>query len=100
MASSKLGCWKAETEDNEDWQVGHPVLFPNILLSGSTSRPTFQIRVPIDDTTPCTCGTPVIHAPMPSRRRKLFPITKFQCPALRPTANRSGRCSTTTAAKI
>jgi 5,5'-dehydrodivanillate O-demethylase len=26
------------------------VLFPNILLSGSTRRPTFQIRVPIDDT--------------------------------------------------
>jgi 5,5'-dehydrodivanillate O-demethylase oxygenase subunit len=41
---------EGETEDNEDWQVGHPVLFPNILLSGSTSRPTFQIRVPIDDT--------------------------------------------------
>ena len=41
---------EGETEDNEDWQVGHPVLFPNILLSGSTSRPTFQIRVPLDDT--------------------------------------------------
>jgi len=41
---------EGETEDNEDWQVGHPVLFPNILLSGSTSRPTFQIRVPVDDT--------------------------------------------------
>ncbi len=41
---------EGETEDNEDWQVGHPVLFPNILLSGSTARPTFQIRVPIDDT--------------------------------------------------
>jgi 5,5'-dehydrodivanillate O-demethylase len=41
---------EGETEDNEDWQVGHPVLFPNILLSGSTRRPTFQIRVPVDDT--------------------------------------------------
>jgi 5,5'-dehydrodivanillate O-demethylase oxygenase subunit len=41
---------EGESEDNEDWQVGHPVLFPNILLSGSTSRPTFQIRVPMDDT--------------------------------------------------
>ena len=30
--------------------MGHPVLFPNILLSGSTQRPTFQIRVPLDDT--------------------------------------------------
>jgi 5,5'-dehydrodivanillate O-demethylase len=41
---------EGETEDNEDWQVGHPVLFPNILLSGNTRRPTFQIRVPVDDT--------------------------------------------------
>jgi 5,5'-dehydrodivanillate O-demethylase oxygenase subunit len=41
---------EGESEDNQDWQVGHPVLFPNILLSGSTSRPTFQIRVPVDDT--------------------------------------------------
>jgi 5,5'-dehydrodivanillate O-demethylase len=41
---------EGETEDNEDWQVGHPVLFPNILLSGSTNRPTFQIRIPVDDT--------------------------------------------------
>ena len=41
---------EGETEDNEDWQVGHPVLFPNILLSGSTRRPTFRIRVPVDDT--------------------------------------------------
>ena len=41
---------EGESEDDEDWKVGHPVLFPNILLSGSTSRPTFQIRVPLDDT--------------------------------------------------
>ena len=41
---------EGQTEDSEDWQVGHPVLFPNILLSGSTQRPTFQIRVPLDDT--------------------------------------------------
>ncbi len=40
---------EGQSEDSEDWQVGHPVLFPNILLSGSTSRPTFQIRVPLDD---------------------------------------------------
>jgi len=37
------------TEQDEDWAVGHPVIFPNFLKSGSTSRPVFQIRVPIDD---------------------------------------------------
>jgi len=41
---------EGETEDNEDWKTGHPVLFPHILVAGSTRRTTFQIRVPIDDT--------------------------------------------------
>ena len=41
---------EGETEADEDWVVGHPLIFPNILLSGSTRRPTFQIRVPVDDT--------------------------------------------------
>ncbi len=38
-----------EGEDPEtapDWQLGHPVLFPNILNTGGS----LQIRVPIDDT--------------------------------------------------
>ncbi len=34
------------SEEDFEWRVGHPVLFPNILRVGWT----FQIRVPIDDT--------------------------------------------------
>ena len=34
------------TEEDEDWRVGHPVVFPNILRTPNA----FQIRVPIDDT--------------------------------------------------
>ena len=38
---------EGQPEDNDDWRVGHPVLFPNILrLNG----PGFEIRVPMDDT--------------------------------------------------
>ena len=37
------------SEQDEDWSVGHPVVFPNFLKSGSVKRPVFQIRVPIDD---------------------------------------------------
>ena len=40
---------EGETEDNEDWAVGHPHVFPNMLKSGSTKHPVFQIRVPVDD---------------------------------------------------
>ena len=39
---------KDETDD--EWAVGHPVLFPNILLVGNEARATFQFRVPVDDT--------------------------------------------------
>jgi 5,5'-dehydrodivanillate O-demethylase oxygenase subunit len=43
-----------QTEDADDWKVGHPVLFPNILAVGSGGGDlwkvhSFQIRVPIDD---------------------------------------------------
>ena len=45
---------EGQTEDCDDWQIGHPVIFPNILALGS-ANPTwmqyaFQIRVPVDDT--------------------------------------------------
>ena len=36
-------------EDGEDWTVGHPILFPNILYVGSEYRTTTQWRVPVDD---------------------------------------------------
>lgn len=39
-----------ETEEVDEWAVGHPHVFPNILKSGSTAHPVFQIRVPMDDT--------------------------------------------------
>lgn len=38
------------TEEDEDWERGHPVLFPNILVVGSEDTPNFQFRVPVDDT--------------------------------------------------
>jgi 5,5'-dehydrodivanillate O-demethylase len=41
-----------ETEEDDDWKTGHPVVFPNMLRQGVVHRKGggFQIRVPIDDT--------------------------------------------------
>jgi 5,5'-dehydrodivanillate O-demethylase len=39
------------TEDDADWQVGHPAIFPNILYVGDMVKCNFQYRVPIDDYT-------------------------------------------------
>ncbi len=37
---------QGESEEKENWTVGHPLVFPNILRSNGT----FQWRVPVDDT--------------------------------------------------
>lgn len=41
---------EGQTEEDEDWKVGHPLVFPGMLRVGSGGLATFQIRVPIDDT--------------------------------------------------
>jgi 5,5'-dehydrodivanillate O-demethylase len=44
---------EGQSEDSDDWKVGHPLVFPNMLAVGSGGglwkQYTFQIRVPIDD---------------------------------------------------
>ncbi|MGH9810382.1 MAG: RHO alpha subunit C-terminal catalytic domain-containing protein, partial [Terriglobia bacterium] len=45
-----------QSEDCDDWKIGHPVVFPNILSVGAGDEKfnsryyAFQIRVPMDDT--------------------------------------------------
>ena len=45
---------EGDPEDADDWTLGHPLLFPNILAVGSADKVwktyEFQIRVPQDDT--------------------------------------------------
>jgi 5,5'-dehydrodivanillate O-demethylase oxygenase subunit len=45
---------EGQSEDCDDWQIGHPLVFPNILALGNVDRTwqtyEFQIRVPVDDT--------------------------------------------------
>ncbi|MCK6461166.1 MAG: aromatic ring-hydroxylating dioxygenase subunit alpha, partial [Planctomycetes bacterium] len=38
------------SEEDDDWTVGHPLLFPNTLRVGEHGRSRLQIRVPVDDT--------------------------------------------------
>jgi 5,5'-dehydrodivanillate O-demethylase len=44
---------EGEPETADDWAVGHPLLFPNILAQGGVDAPNLQIRIPIDDTHTC-----------------------------------------------
>ena len=45
-----------EDESNDDWMVGHPLLFPNILAVGQANMASLQFRVPVDDTTTLQFG--------------------------------------------
>ncbi len=37
------------TKESDDWRIGHPILFPQILYVGGFQSKTLQYRVPIDD---------------------------------------------------
>lgn len=45
---------EGHSEDGDDWQIGHPIVFPNTLAVGNGDEKSryysFQIRVPVDDT--------------------------------------------------
>lgn len=38
------------TEEDDDWKIGHPLVFPIMLRVGSHRQHRMQMRVPIDDT--------------------------------------------------
>lgn len=38
------------TEEDDDWKIGHPLVFPAMLRVGGGGHYQFQIRVPVDDT--------------------------------------------------
>lgn len=71
---------EGQTEDCEDWRVGHPVVFPNMLRVGDHGAHSFQIRVPMDDTHTYhiwyTCFVPGPNIEIP----KDYPITLYECP--------------------
>ena len=38
------------SEEDDDWKIGHPLVFPVSLRVGAGGQHRFQIRVPVDDT--------------------------------------------------
>jgi 5,5'-dehydrodivanillate O-demethylase len=35
--------------DADEWKIGHPLIFPNLLAVGNEGSATFQYRIPVDD---------------------------------------------------
>jgi 5,5'-dehydrodivanillate O-demethylase oxygenase subunit len=40
---------EGQTEDVDDWRIGHPVLFPCALAVGTDAQAQLQFRAPVDD---------------------------------------------------
>lgn len=40
---------KGQSEDDDDWKVGHPLVFPYCMWVGGNGTYQMQIRVPVDD---------------------------------------------------
>jgi len=41
---------EGEADESDDWQGGHPLIFPNMVRFGAGGHYTLEIRVPLDDT--------------------------------------------------
>src|SRR5262245_9731642 len=42
---------EGQSEDDDDWRVGHPLVFPYMMRVGGGGSDQMQIRVPVDDQT-------------------------------------------------
>lgn len=77
------------SEDDDEWRVGHPMIFPNILCAGNVAWVTVQWRVPIDDvstlhvtyylyrpapgaTVPSQADVPFRYVPVDGENRRLI----------------------------
>lgn len=47
----KRRLYEGQTEEADDWKVGHPLVFPYMMKVGGGAHRQMQIRVPIDDET-------------------------------------------------
>jgi 5,5'-dehydrodivanillate O-demethylase oxygenase subunit len=49
---NKRRLWEGDSEDSEEWTVGHPQIFPGhaMVAYGGTDWVQYQVRVPVDDT--------------------------------------------------
>jgi 5,5'-dehydrodivanillate O-demethylase len=83
----KRRLYEGQSEEADDWRVGHPVMFPNVLAVGSAggywTMYAFQIRVPVDDTHTMhywyTAYVPPEHAIVPQKMLDEVPLFHVPC---------------------
>jgi 5,5'-dehydrodivanillate O-demethylase len=76
---SKRRLLEGQSEDVDEWRIGHPIIFPNVLAVGQSDAPHFHVRVPMDDTTTLHFwyGTEVMPAGTPPQSYEDIPYWEF-----------------------
>jgi 5,5'-dehydrodivanillate O-demethylase len=71
-----------QSDENDDWRTGHPVIFPTILRNtgGVVGGGTFQIRVPIDDTHTWHLLYRAVGAPEETPLEDRMNVTAYELP--------------------
>jgi 5,5'-dehydrodivanillate O-demethylase len=66
------------SEQDDDWKVGHPLVFPVMLRVGAHLQHRFQIRVPMDDTHTLhfwySCYRPAVGAAPPQTAIPVYEV--------------------------
>lgn len=79
---------EGQTEADDDWRIGHPIVFPNMLRVGDAGLNMFQIRVPMDDTHTYhlwySCFVPGQGVKVPAD----YPVSVYQNPIYEKDSNR------------
>ena len=78
---------EGQSEEDEDWKVGHPLVFPIILRVGGGGMDQFQIRVPIDDTHTWHIWYTAYRPGIPFARQATIP--KYEVPLFDAAGNRN-----------
>ena len=69
---------EGNSEEDDPWRIGHPIIFPHILRVGGGGANTFQIRVPVDDSTTLHVYYTVFHPGIPLPPQQSVPV--YQIP--------------------
>jgi 5,5'-dehydrodivanillate O-demethylase len=76
---SKRRLLEGQSEDCDEWRIGHPILFPCILAVGDASYPRFDIRVPIDDTNSIHYWYEALPQAPGTRPQESVPAEEWRC---------------------
>ena len=70
---------EGHTEEDDDWKIGHPLVFPYGMRVGGAGIDQMQIRVPVDDTTTWFVLY-TVHAPVGAPEIGQTPLLDYEIP--------------------